>query len=126
MWAVEVVVMQPGVELKFSLGRVVVGAGVSPFSESGLDEAFGLAVGAWSVGLGETVFEVLPAESLAEEPVPVAGAIVGEHAADGEAEACVVGASQEEEEDRRAVGLVGQDGGEGEAAVVPSASLRAG
>ena len=48
----------------------------------------------------------------------VAGAVIGEHAADGEAEACVVSAGHEEEADGRAVALIGQDGGEADAGVV--------
>src|ERR1035438_3252901 len=94
MCAVEIVVMQPGLEVVFSICGVVVGAGVGPFAQGGLDEAFGLAVGGWGIGLGEAVFDVLLAHGLAEDPVPVAGAVVGEHAADGEAEACVVSAAE--------------------------------
>ena len=47
--------------------------------------------------------------------MPVAGAVVGEHAADGEAEA---GASHEEKAHGGAMGLVGQDGGESDPALV--------
>src|ERR1035441_5550938 len=101
MWAVEVVVMQPGLEVVFPICGVVVGAGVGPFAQGGLDEAFCLAVGAWGIGPGEAVFDVLPLHGLAEEPVPVAGSVVGEHAADGEAEAGAVSAGHEEEVDRR-------------------------
>jgi hypothetical protein len=45
MGTVEVVFMQPEVEFGLSFERVVIGPGVSPFSECGLDEALGLAVG---------------------------------------------------------------------------------
>lgn len=44
--------MQPGIELLFAFGRVLVGAGVGPFAEGGLNEAFGVAIGAWRVGAG--------------------------------------------------------------------------
>src|SRR5258708_14161688 len=54
----------------------------------------------------------------AEGSVSVAGPIGGEDAADGESEAGVEGTSHEEEEKGRLVGLVGQDGGEADAAVI--------
>ena len=50
--------------------------------------------------------------------MPVAGAVLGEHPADGEAEAAVAGAGYEEEEHRLGMGLIGQDGGEVDGGVV--------
>ena len=58
MWAVEVVVVKPGVELFLSFGGVFVGSRVGPFSECGLDEMFGLSVGARRVGPGEALVDV--------------------------------------------------------------------
>src|SRR5260370_7809464 len=54
----------------------------------------------------------------AEGSVSVAGPIVGEDAADGERGGGVEVTSHEEEKKGRLVGLVGQDGGEADAAVI--------
>ena len=105
---------------------MLIGAGIGPFPERGLDEAFGLAVGAWGVGAGEAVFDVLTEESAAKGPITVATSVVGQQAANGDAEAGVMSACHKEEADGRAMRLVGQDGGEADAGVIPSATLRAG
>ncbi len=57
---------------------VVVGAGVGPFSDGGLDEAFGLAVGARGVGSGEAVAEPELAAYLGELEGAVGWSIVVE------------------------------------------------
>ena len=62
----EVVVVEPGAERVGAFGAVGVEASARPAAREGLDEAFGFAVGAWAVGLGE---EVLEAELLAGEAV---------------------------------------------------------
>ena len=49
--------VDPGSEVLFSFGGVLEGAGVGPFAQGGLDEAFGLTVGAWCVGPGAAVLE---------------------------------------------------------------------
>jgi len=118
MGAVEVVVVQPWVELLVALKRGLVGAGVSPFAQGGLDEALGLSVGARSIGAGEAVFDMLAVEQQAESSVSVAAPVVGEHAADGDGVASVIGPGHEKKQDGGAVGLVGQDGGEGDPRVV--------
>jgi len=59
MRPVPIVVMQPGVEVKFSFQRGGVGASISPLANSGLDEALGLAVGAWRVGPGAAMGDAL-------------------------------------------------------------------
>jgi hypothetical protein len=64
------------------------------------------------------VFDVLADEGTGESVVAVAGAVVGEDSLDGEAELGVVGFGHEEEAQDGCVGLVGQDGGEGDAAMV--------
>ena len=50
MRTVEVVMLEPGGELLIAFLGVEVVANVSPLAQGGLDEAFGLAVGAGSVG----------------------------------------------------------------------------
>ena len=61
------------------------GCGVGPFPERGLDEAFGLAVGLWRVGLGLDVLEAELPAGAGEGLGFVAAAIVGHDAFDGDA-----------------------------------------
>ena len=63
------------------------GAGIGPFSKSGLDEALGLAVGSGSVGPGADVLEAELLAGVAEGVGFVARAVVGEDAADADAKA---------------------------------------
>ena len=49
MWSVPVVLVEPSGQMLGALVGVVVAAGVGPFAQGGLDEALGLAVGAWGV-----------------------------------------------------------------------------
>jgi hypothetical protein len=51
--SVPVIVVEEAREVGGTDGGVGVGAGVSPFAQGGLDEALGLAVGAWGIGAGE-------------------------------------------------------------------------
>ena len=51
----EVVVGEPGLESRGAVSAGLEDLAVGPFSEEGLDEALGLAVGAWPVGLGAQV-----------------------------------------------------------------------
>ncbi|MNZ92273.1 hypothetical protein D3C78_1112930 [compost metagenome] len=50
-----VVVMQPGRQVRGSLLGAVIAPGVGPLTQGRLDEALGLAVGAWRIGLGADV-----------------------------------------------------------------------
>jgi len=50
MRTVEVVVLQPRREMLVAFFRVEVMANIGPLAQGGLNEAFGLAVGAGSVG----------------------------------------------------------------------------
>src|SRR4051812_35788962 len=68
MGSVPIVGVGPRLELARAVLRGGVGPGIGPFSEGGLDEALGLAVGLGRVGSG---FDVLEFE-------PVAGAREGE------------------------------------------------
>lgn len=63
-------------------------------------------------------------QCFSEEPVAIAGAVVGEYAADGEAEAGIVGAGHEEEADGRLVCLIGQDSGEADARVIVDGDMQ--
>ena len=64
------------------------------------------------------MLEVKFAEQHAEVSIPVTGSVVCEHAATGDAEAAEVCARQVEEELGGGAGLIGQDGGEGDAGVI--------
>jgi hypothetical protein len=55
MRAVPVVVVKPGKKVFMALFRVLIQAGISPFAQGGLNEAFGFAVGAWSIRTSEAV-----------------------------------------------------------------------
>ena len=60
-------------------------ANVSPLAQGGLDEAFCLTVGAGSVRAGEAVLDGELEASGAEVAGAIAGAVVGERAANGDA-----------------------------------------
>jgi hypothetical protein len=64
------------------------------------------------------MLHMLVAQGFAEQPVFVAGSVIGQYAPDGEAEAVEVGAGHPEEADGRLVALIGQDRPEGDAGVV--------
>jgi hypothetical protein len=60
-------------------------ANVGQLAQGGLDEAFRLAVGARGVRTGEAVLDAELEAGGAEVPGAIAGAVVGEQAADGDA-----------------------------------------
>ncbi len=97
---------------------VEVMANVGPFAQGGLDEAFGLAVGAGSVGTGEAVLDAELEAGGAELSGAIAGAIVGEQAANEDAVLGVEGDGGVQESDGGFALLVGQHAGEGEAGVI--------
>ena len=113
-----IIVVEPGAEMGGALRGGEVGAGIGPFSEGGLDEALGLAVGAGGVGRGEAVSDAEAAASAAEGAGAITGAVVGEQAADRYAEGAIVGDGGEEELDSGKATLIGQDLGEGDAGMV--------
>src|SRR5437870_3278461 len=116
-----------------ALLRVEVMANVGALAQSGLDEAFRLAVGAGSVRTGEAVLDAELEAGGVEVPGAIAGAIVGEQAADGNAVLGVEGDGGAQEGDGGLGLLVGQHAGEGEAGVIvdgdvqslPAGELRA-
>ena len=66
MRAGEVVVVQPGLQVLVALLGVGPVTRVSPLAQGGLDEAFGFAVGARSIGAGEAVTKAELQAGLAE------------------------------------------------------------
>ena len=95
-----------------------VGASVSPFSQSGLDEAFGLAVGARRVRAGKAMADAETMASIAEEPRAIARAVVGQQTTNVDAEGAVVSDRSMEESHGGVAAFIGQDLREGEAGVV--------
>jgi len=129
MGTVEVVMLEPRRELQIAFLRVEVVANVGPLAQGGLNEAFGLAVGARSVRTGEAVLDAELEAGGAEVAGAIAGAVVGEQAADGDAVLGVEGDGGAQEGDGGFGLLVGQHAGEGEAGVIVDGdvqSLRAG
>jgi hypothetical protein len=108
-------------------------ANVGPLAQGGLDEAFGLAVGARSVRAGEAVLDAELEAGSAEVSGAIARTVVGEQAADGDAVLGIEGDGGAQEGDGGFGLLVGQHAGEGEAGVIvdgdvqglPAGELRA-
>jgi len=125
--------LQPGGELLIAFLGVEVVANIGPLAQGGLNEAFGLAVGAWSVRAGEAVVDAELEAGGAELAGAIAGAVVGEQAADGDTVLGVEGDGGVQESDGGWALLVGQHAGEGEARVIvdgdvqslPAGELRA-
>jgi len=110
--------LQPGRELLIAFVGVEVMANVGPLAQSGLNETFRLAVGAWSVRAGEAVLDAKLEAGGAEVAGAIAGAVVGEQAANGDAVLGIEGDGGAQESDGGCALLVGQHAGEGEAGVV--------
>jgi len=113
-----VVVVGPGSESEVALVRVGPVSGVSPLAQSGLNEAFGFAVGLGRVRAGAAVFEAHPQTGAAEMVGAIAAAVIGEQSADADAVAGEKTNRVFEEGDGGGSFLVGQDLSEGEAGVV--------
>jgi hypothetical protein len=118
MRAVEVVMLQPGRELLIAFLGVEVMANVGPLAQGGLDEALGLAVGARSVRTSEAVLDAELEAGGAELSGAIAGAVVGEQAANGDAVVGVEGDGGAQKGDGGFALLVGKHAGESEAGVI--------
>ena len=117
------VAVEPVPEVLGALCGGGVGVRVGPLAECGLDEAFGFAVGTRGEGPGEAMAQALLGTARIEGPGTVTPAVVGEHAADTDAEAAVVVEGGAEEGRGSGGGLVGIELGEGEAGVVVDADM---
>ena len=85
MRAGKVVVVQPGGKLLVAFFGVGVVADISPLAQGGLDEAFGLTVGAGSVRAGEAMADAEFFAGGAKAMGAIAGSVVGEQSANGNA-----------------------------------------
>src|SRR4051812_14902622 len=74
-----------------------IGMSVGPLPERGLDEALGLAVGFWRIGLGADVLDAQVSASIAKVEGFVTTAVVGHDTGDGDTEAFVIGHGRLEE-----------------------------
>jgi hypothetical protein len=110
--------VKPWQELIMALLRVSIGTGVSPFAKSGLDETFGFTVGARGVRTGEVVAQTEFKDGCAESAGAIAVTIVGEQAADGNAQGGVISDRSAQEGDSSSRSEGGQDLGKGNAGVV--------
>src|SRR6516225_2120762 len=88
---------------------MLVGSSISPFSQRGLDEAFGFAVGLRGVRLNPDVLDSKLFASAGEGFGEVAATIVSHDAFDGNAEAPEVGDGGDQERDGAFLRLVGED-----------------
>ena len=118
MRTMPVVSVHPRFEVGKTMRGILVDARVGPFADDGLDEAFGFAVGAGRVEAGAFVFDPQVLAASSEEMGAETRAVVGEHAADGDAEASEVIDGLLQESNGGDGLFVGQQGGESDAGVI--------
>src|SRR5258706_15730172 len=94
------------------------GRDVGPFSERGLDEAFGLSVGLGRIGLDPDVLDAKLLAGAGEGFRKIAAAIVGHDTLDGDAEAPEGSDRGEEEGDGAFFLLIREDVGGGDPGMV--------
>src|SRR6202162_1761222 len=123
MGAVMVVGMKPGQQGFGALLGMIVGPGVSPFAQSGLDEAFSLAVGARGIGTGKDVPHPAAAAQVGNKVRTVGGAVVGHDASDRDPQGLEVIEGAHEEACSGFLALVGQNFRVGQARMVVDADV---
>jgi hypothetical protein len=109
MRAMPVVAVKPEGEFGGAVFGRLVGSGVSPLAQAGLDEALGLSVGLWRVRFGSQMLDFEPAQGLGVAAGSKARAIVGHDALDLDAEASKEAQGVEEKMQAGASLLIGQD-----------------
>jgi len=102
---------------------VLIGFGIGPFTQRGLDEALGLAIGLGCIGPGADVLEAEPVAGASKGAGFVARTIVGHDPLDPDAEAGVVGERGFEEGDGAAFALILLDFGKGDAGRIINADV---
>ena len=78
MRTMPVVVMKPGKKMFVTVLRVFIQAGIGPFTQSGLNEAFGFAVGARGIGASEVMAQTKFQHGGVKSARTVAVTVVGE------------------------------------------------
>ena len=91
MRTMPVVMVKPGLELVIAMLGSGINTGVSPFAQSGLNEALGFAVSAWSIGAGEAMAQAQGENGATEGMGAIAMAVIGKQSADANAQTGVVG-----------------------------------
>ena len=119
-----VVVVKPGQKLSQALLGVLISTSVSPFAQSGLDETLGFAIGAWSIGTGEVVAQAELENSSTESVGAITVSVIGEQAADRNAQVGVIGNCGAQKGDGREGGEIGQDLRESNAGVVIDGDMK--
>ena len=127
VWPVPIVAVQPGREMRGALVGGVVDVGIGPLAQCGLDEAFGLPVDPGREGAGVAMAEAGLRTACVEGSGAVTPTVVGQHAADTDAEMLAVGANSVGRCNnfREYIGgrLVGVDLGKGHAGMVVHADM---
>jgi hypothetical protein len=88
-----------------------------------LNEAFGFSVGLWGIGFGEDLTEAEPFAGGAEQPRPIAGAVVGHHPLDADAKLRKISNGSLQEGDCTLLALVDHDLDEGDTRSVVDADV---
>ena len=109
MGAMPVIAVKPDGQFGGALVGCVVGCGVGPLAQAGLNEALGLSVGLGRVGFGPQVLDFEPAQGRGVAAGSEARAIVGHDALDLHAEASKEAQGVEQETQTGASLLVRQD-----------------
>jgi len=125
MRTIPVVMVKPGLKLIIAMLGSGVETSVSPFAQSGLDEAFGFAVGARSIGASEAMAQTESKNGAAEGMGAITVAVIGEQTADADAQAGVISQGGMEKSDGRSGGAVGQDLGKGDTGMVVDGDVEA-
>jgi hypothetical protein len=100
------------------VGLMWISLRISPLSESGLDEAFGVAVGFGRIRLGADMLDAQVPASIAKVEGFVTTVVVGHDTGDGDTEAVVIDHGRLKERHRAFCLLVRQNLGEGNAGVI--------
>ena len=102
----------------------MISSGIGPFTQGGLNEAFGLAIGPGRIGFGSDVFEAGLFASGGEGVRGIARPIIGHDSFDGDAEASVIGERGFQVGDGAVLFLVGEQVGIGDARGVIDAYMQ--
>jgi len=109
MRAMPIVAMEPERQFGGALLRCVVGPGIGPFAQGGLDEAFGLAIGLGRIGPGADVLDGEPPQRLGVAMGAETCAVVGHDALDLDAVGFEEAQGVEEKPQAGAPRLIGED-----------------
>jgi len=118
MRSVPVVVMQPERQMLSAVAGGLIGPGIGPFRQGGLDETLCLAVGLRRVGLGPHMAQPQMLAKPGEAPGFVAGAVISQNLPEGDAERAVVAQGRQQGPASTAAAFVRLDVGKGDSRIV--------